>query len=219
MRRDITCCHVYSRHSLRTMPLSRTRSASFCSSWLGKQCPPCNWCLRAASRFSSHRYASRQAFTLIEVFAIVALLASLAVLAISNMDFSAKKWTVRPARPSLILAIGEAHNLARLHKEDMFLRYSEAESAIYIETMTGEDMFRIALTPGEINSMVFYRILPETERSESPKKEPEENPVTTMVFSPSGSATPMLIEIDAADGRHSLIFDPFSLKLIEDTSD
>lgn len=147
---------------------------------------------------------------------MIVLLTTLFALAITNMDFSPAKWSVRPARDSLIRAIGEAHNQSRLHKEDLFLRYDHEGSALLIEDIRGTQIQRIPIARGEVNAITFYRILPEKERSESPANEPEEEPVTTIVFSPSGSSTPVLIEIDNDQGRNNLRFDPFSLRLFED---
>lgn len=162
---------------------------------------------------------STAGFTAIEVFTVIALLGALFVLAIANMDFVSTKWTVRPARENLISTIGQAHNQSRLHKEDLFLRYDGADNALYVETATGEIVLRTAIASGEISAITFYRILPEKERSDRLTREPEEDPVPTIRFSPSGSATPTLIELDTRLGRQSLIFDPFSLKLVQDAQE
>lgn len=148
---------------------------------------------------------------------MVILLATLFALMITNMDFSAAKWSVRPARESLIRAVGEAHNLARLHKEDLFMRYSQEESALLLETAQGAEILRVPIARGEVSEIKFYRVLPEKERSEAPAYEPEDEPVPFIAFAPSGSSTPTLIELDTGKGRNSLLFDPFSLHLIQDT--
>lgn len=165
------------------------------------------------------RSGTGRGFTVVEVFAVIALVAATFALLVVNVDFSTSRWSVRPPRESMIRAIGEAHNQSRLRKEDMFLRYDEADSSIRIENAKGENIMRIHLPGGQVNAMTFYRILPETERSESLTLEPEEEAVQTIAFSPSGSSTPMLIEIDTDAGRNSLIFDPFSLRLIQDAQD
>lgn len=155
-------------------------------------------------------------FTVLEVFAVIVLTLALVALAAASMDFSAQKWSMRPARQSLIRAVGEAHNQSRLLKEDLLLRYDHEDSALLIENTRGVQVQRIPLSRGEINAIVFYRVLPETERSESPSYEPEDEPVSAILFSASGSSTPTQIEIDSDYGRQSLIFDPFSLRLIQD---
>lgn len=160
---------------------------------------------------------SQRGFTVLEVFAVVVLLATLFALAASNIDFSASRWSVRPARESLIRAVGDAHNYSRLQKEDLFMRYDRVANALVIEDVRGSEIQRVPLAKGEVSEIKFYRVLPEKERGESPAYEPEDEPVSQIVFSPSGSATPMIIEIDTERGRNSLLFDPFSLRLIQDT--
>lgn len=148
---------------------------------------------------------------------MIVLMLALAALAVANMDFSAEKWSVRPARESLIRAVGEAHNQSRLLKEDLLLRYDHDGSVLVIEDTRGTQVQRIPIAHGEINTITFYRILPETERGESPTYEPEDEPVLSILFSPSGSSTPTQIEIDSDHGRQNLLFDPFSLRLVQDT--
>lgn len=165
------------------------------------------------------RRAARAGFTVIEVFSVIALLAAIIALSIINVDFSPSKWAVRPARDSLIYAVGEAHNQSRLRKEDVFLRYNAQDEALLLENAGGENLLSIPLPKGQVSTMTFYRILPETERSDTLTHEPEEEPVNSIAFSSSGGATPTVIEIDMDSGRRTLIFDPFSLNLLLDAND
>ncbi|MBC2596153.1 type II secretion system protein [Ruficoccus amylovorans] len=160
---------------------------------------------------SPARRRRQPAFTVIEVFMVVSLLAAVLGLVIVNYFNISGSYDKRPARDQIQRAVAEGYRLARLEGGIVSLRYEAENGALSLSDQQGKELARITL-PGvpEDGEMTFYRIKPESQLTEEPNFEAEEDPVEVLDFQPYGASLPFLVHYTHGTEAFTLRFDAFS---------
>lgn len=156
------------------------------------------------------QWANKKGFTVVEVFLVITMLAIVVALMIVPVHRLVENIHVRPVEETLLSAVRRAHMQARQRNEPVVLYHMAESNVLGLATAEGELLEKIPVGAPDVDSnpVAFFRILPEDPKNQSVAYENEEESVESIVFHPSGVATPFSIELLDADIR--LVIDPFS---------
>lgn len=165
---------------------------------------------RFAARAARCGRSPAAGFTVIEVFMVVLLLASVLALVIVNFFPFQGALDERPAKDQAWRAIAEAHRLARAERSTVLLHYDEEAESLVLADGFGREAARFRFPQGTDAGVEFYRILPEKEMREEPDFEAEDEAVEILAFQPYGATAPFQMEIETGTDAITFRFDPFS---------
>lgn len=159
---------------------------------------------------SSRQHSARQAFTLIEIVLVLALMALAGSVVIANFIAFADRGEERSPDEVLKTAIREARFQAATTRQITTLRYDEEMGALVVDpgaTFNLNTDFGKG-TSGEIR---FYLVPPAEGMEPFPEAERTRLQTSEVRFAPDRSSSPFVAEIDIGSGTpERLIFDPFS---------
>lgn len=155
-------------------------------------------------------WANKKGFTVVEVFLVITLLAIVVGLMVVPVHQLVENIHVRPLEETVLSAVRRAHMQARQLNEPVVLYHMAESNVLGLATAEGEllEEISVGVPDEESNPFAFYRIIPEDPQNDSMAYENEDESVDSIVFHPSGVATPFAIELLHADIR--LVIDPFS---------
>lgn len=150
-------------------------------------------------------------FTLVEMLLVLALLALLGGLVVTNIDGLMSGLGEKPLPEILRDAVREARFQAAFTKEPAFLVYDEESSALRVITAASAELARFptGYDPEQDRIRVkFFQILPY--RGAEVTGRYDHTPTPFVTFHPDRSAMPFEVELEA-DGVTSMHrYDPFS---------
>ncbi len=152
-----------------------------------------------------------QGFTLVEMLLVLALLALLGGLVVTNIDGLLSGLGQKPLPEILRDAVREARFQAAFTKEPVFLVYDEESAALRLITAANNELSRLSTGYDPKKDRVrvkFYQILPF--RGAEVTGRYEHSPTPYVTFHPDRSSMPFEVELEA-EGITSLHrYDPFS---------
>lgn len=146
------------------------------------------------------------------VITLLALLAGLMVVPIQQL---VRAIQVRPLEDVFLSTVRKAHILARQRNEPIVLGYNAASNLLQLSSQDGIPLEKIALerpddTEDDEPLMEFRRILPEDPETTEFAYESADDPVSSIVFHPSGASMPFEVDFKTHGNPDRLVLDPFS---------
>ncbi|VGO14265.1 hypothetical protein PDESU_02824 [Pontiella desulfatans] len=161
-----------------------------------------------------HR-SHKTGFTVVEVFLVITLLAIVAALMVVPVQRLVEAMHVRPLGEVLLSTVRKAHMEARQRNETVFMSYYGESNVLELSTSDGTFLGQVVLAPqadgdGQEALLEFYRLVPEDPEADANAYEPEEEPVDSIAFHPSGASTPFSVGLLDSKDSVRLVMDPFS---------
>lgn len=130
----------------------------------------------------------------------------------------AEQLSVRPLETVVIAAVRDAHYLARSRNEGVFLMHVVESNMLRIAAQDGVVLAEIAYAASDgdrSTDIRFHRLLPEDPERIGEDFKWEDQPVDTILFSPSGVSVPFAIHLAQAGKSRCLVMDPFSSDVLK----
>lgn len=159
--------------------------------------------------------ARRSAFTVVEVFLVITLLAIVAALMVVPVQRLVEALQVRPVRETVQSVVRTAHLEARKRNETVLMMYHSNSNILELCTAGGTCIEQIPLVPADAVGaadpvLELHYLVPEDPEGEAAAYENGEETVDTIAFHPAGASTPFAVDFVSGSEPMRLVMDPFS---------